>query len=56
MSEQQPTRSPGWAGMDARRDGKPVEACPYEPGPQRTAWVVGWYIGAPEKEAPANAR
>ena len=48
MSDQptQPTRNPGFDGMDARRRGEPVEACPYEPGPQRTAWVVGWYIAS----------
>ena len=40
----QTTRNPGFDGMDARRRGEPVEACPYEPGPQRTAWVVGWWI------------
>jgi len=37
-------RSPGFEGMDARRNGLPCEACPYEPGPARTAWVVGWYV------------
>ena len=34
--------------MDARRSGLPVSACPYEPSPQRTAWVVGWYIAEPD--------
>lgn len=52
MTEQSPTterRNPGFEGMDARRAGLPCEACPYEPSPQRTAWVTGWYIAAPEK-------
>ena len=35
------TRNPGFDGMDARRRGEPVEACPYEPGSQRTAWEIG---------------
>lgn len=39
-----PTVNPGFQGMDAKRDGLPVDACPYEPGPDRTAWVVGWFI------------
>lgn len=43
-SEQTPRINPGFDGMDAKRNGLPVEACPYEPGPQRMAWVVGWYI------------
>lgn len=48
------TTAPAWEGAKARRDGKPVDACPYEPGPQRTAWVTGWYVAAPEE--PANAQ
>jgi ribosome modulation factor len=47
------TTNPGFDGMDARRRGEPVEACPYQPGPQRTAWVVGWYLAAPEEPADA---
>lgn len=46
--------NPGFDGMDARRAGLPVDACPYEPSPQRTAWVVGWYIAAPEKDAESD--
>lgn len=37
-------KNPGFEGMDAKARGEPAEACPYEPGPQRTAWVTGWYI------------
>ena len=36
---------PGSDGMRAREAGHSVEDCPYRPGPQRTAWVVGWWIG-----------
>ena len=36
--------------MDARAAGLSCDACPYPPGLQRTAWVTGWYIAAPEKE------
>lgn len=44
--------NPGFDGMDAKRAGLSVEACPYqEPGPQRTAWVVGWYIAERDKQA-----
>lgn len=43
-------RNPGSEGMRARRAGLPAEACPYEPGPQRTAWITGWYVAGPEKE------
>lgn len=39
-----PRNNPGFDGMDAKRAGLPVDACPYGPSPQRTAWVVGWYI------------
>jgi ribosome modulation factor len=47
-------RNPGFEGMDARRKGLPLDACPYPhaPSPQRTAWVVGWYIAAPENQEP----
>ena len=45
------TINPGFDGMDARRKGLSVDACPYDPGPQRTAWVVGWYIANSEKDA-----
>lgn len=38
------TVNPGSDGMRAKKAGLPVDACPYEPGPHRTAWVVGWYI------------
>lgn len=37
-------RSPAFDGMAARDRGELVDACPHEPGPQRTAWVIGWYI------------
>jgi len=46
--------NPGFDGMDARRAGLPVDACPYDPGPLRTAWVTGWYIAEPDQEI-ANA-
>jgi ribosome modulation factor len=36
--------------MEAKWNGLPADACPYEPGPQRTAWVVGWYIS--ERKTP----
>jgi len=38
------TTNPGFDGMRAKEAGIPVEDCPYEPSPQRTAWVVGWFI------------
>lgn len=47
-------RNPAFAGMDARDAGLPVEACPYEPSPQRTAWVIGWYLVENRKEHAAN--
>lgn len=43
----------GWK-CEVVEHGLPVDACPYSPGPQRTAWVAGWWIAAPRKE-PANA-
>lgn len=49
VSQNTAASTPGFDGMDARRRDEPIEACPYEPSPQRTAWVVGWYIAAPEK-------
>lgn len=42
--------NPGFDGMDARERGLSVDACPYPPSPQRTAWVVGWYIAQPREE------
>jgi ribosome modulation factor len=51
-----PGANPGFDGMDARRAGLPCDACPYEPGPQRTAWVAGWYVAAPEKEEANESR
>lgn len=48
-------RNPGFDGMDARQSGQPVDACPYSgPGPQRTAWIVGWYLV--EREEARNAK
>jgi ribosome modulation factor len=48
-------KNPGWEGMAARERGDPVDTCPYDPGPQRTAWVTGWYIASP-REAFANGK
>lgn len=42
-----PSVNPGFDGMDARRAGLTVDACPYDPSPQRTAWIIGWYVAAP---------
>lgn len=53
---QTPSRSPGFEGMDAKWNGLPVDACPYKPGPQRIAWVTGWYIAECTKEDQTNAK
>lgn len=50
MSTDQTTcPNPGFDGMRAREQGLPVDACPYERGPQRTAWVTGWFIAEPRE-------
>ncbi len=43
--------NPGNDGMRAKEQGFPVETCPYKPGPQRTAWIMGWYIAKVRTEA-----
>jgi ribosome modulation factor len=49
------TANPGFDGMRAKEAGLPVDACPYEPSPQRTAWVTGWWI-ANKREDVTNER
>lgn len=47
--------NPGFDGMRAKDAGLPVDACPYDPSPQRTAWVVGWYIAERRNGVQPNA-
>jgi len=50
MPSENKTTNPGVEGMRAKEAGLPVDVCPYEPSPQRTAWVVGWYIAERQED------